>query len=114
MMNYFLDPLKKYADFTGRASKTEYWMFILFYTVIYIALVAIDYATGMGVLSLIYSLALLVPSVSVATRRLHDIDRSGWWQLIVLIPLIGIIVILVFMAQDSDPETNQYGEKPII
>ncbi len=113
MINYFLDPLKKYADFTGRASKTEYWMFILFYTVIYIVLIAIDYATGMGVLSLIFSLALLLPSISVATRRLHDIDRSGWWQLIVLIPLIGIIVILVFMAQDSDPEANQYGEKPI-
>ena len=113
-MNYFLDPLKKYADFTGRASKTEYWMFILFYTLIYIVLIAIDYATGMGVLSLIFSLALLVPSVSVATRRLHDIDRSGWWQLIVLIPLIGIIVILVFMAQDSDPDANRYGDKPII
>lgn len=110
-MDYFIEALKKYADFTGRARRKEYWMFTAFYMVFYIACIVIDAAIGMVVLSTIFSLALLVPTISIGARRLHDTGRSGWWQLIVLIPLVGLIIILVFLTQDSH-DTNNYGVNP--
>ncbi len=110
-MEYFIDALKKYADFTGRATRKEYWMFVLFYIIIYIALAFVDVLIGTFILSALFSLALLVPSISLAARRLHDTGRSGWWQLISLIPLIGVIIIIVFLAQDSHDE-NEYGPNP--
>ena len=67
---------------------------------------------GLGLLSGIYTLAVLIPSVAVGVRRLHDTDRSGWWLLIVLIPIIGAIVLFVFVVQDSKPGENQYGSNP--
>ena len=110
-MEYFLSALKKYADFSGRARRKEYWMFILFYFIIYISLVIVDSLIGTMFLALIFALAMLVPSISIAARRLHDTGRSGWWQLISLIPLIGAIVLIVFLVQDSHEE-NQYGPNP--
>lgn len=109
-MEYFLDAFNKYADFTGRATRKEYWMFILFYIIGYVVLSVIGGILGTIALSLIFSLVLLVPSISIAARRLHDTGRTGWWQLISLIPLIGIIVMIVFLVQDSQ-EDNEYGPK---
>jgi uncharacterized membrane protein YhaH (DUF805 family) len=118
-MNWYLEVLKKYAVFSGRARRKEYWYFFLFNILISIVLTVIDGMTGtliaeanIGLLSGIYGLAVLIPGLAVSVRRLHDTDRSGWWLLIVLIPLIGAIVILVFMVQDSKLGENQYGSNP--
>lgn len=111
-MQYFIAALKQYADFTGRATRTEYWMFILFYLIFYIAAAVVDtMVLGTMVLTSIFALALLVPSIAIAARRLHDTGRTGWWQLIMLVPLIGTIVLLIFLILDSD-DTNQYGPNP--
>jgi uncharacterized membrane protein YhaH (DUF805 family) len=110
-MEYFIDAFKKYAEFSGRASRKQYWMFILIFTVIYLVLAAIDAFLGMFVLAAIFNLALLIPSLSIAARRLHDTGRSGWWQLIIFLPLIGVIVLLVFLVQDSHAD-NEYGANP--
>ncbi len=118
-MNWYLEVLKKYAVFTGRARRKEYWYFILFNIIISIILSAVDGMTGsynpqtgMGLLGTIYILAILLPAVGVSIRRLHDTGRSGWWVLLSLIPLLGTIVLLVFMLQDSKPGSNQYGSNP--
>ena len=107
-MDYFTDALKKYADFTGRASRTAYWMFVLLYIVFYIVASIVDVILGSMFFASIYSLALLVPSISIAARRLHDTGRSGWWQLLMFIPILGWIVLLVFLVQASDGN-NEYG-----
>jgi uncharacterized membrane protein YhaH (DUF805 family) len=88
----------KYADFSGRASRSEYWWFILFYFLASAACSIISQTLG-G----LFGLAVLLPSLAAASRRLHDTNRSGWWQLIVLLPLIGMIVLIVFLAQESRP-----------
>lgn len=103
-MDYFIDALKKYADFTGQARRKEYWMFILIYVIINAVLMML----GLNIISLLVALGLFIPSISIATRRLHDTGRSGWWQLIVLIPLIGFIILIVFLAQDSRHDTNDH------
>ncbi len=118
-MNWYLDVLKKYAVFNGRARRKEYWFFSLFNLIIIIVLGVIDgmigsnsASAGMGLLGGIYMLAVLVPAIAVGIRRLHDTNRSGWWLLIVFVPLIGAIVLLVFMVLDSSPGENQYGANP--
>jgi uncharacterized membrane protein YhaH (DUF805 family) len=112
-MNWYLDVLKKYAVFGGRARRKEYWMFILFNVIIAMVLGVVEALLGSpGVLGMLYCLAVVIPSIAVAVRRLHDTDRSGWWFLIVLVPLIGSIVLIVFMVLDSTPGQNQYGENP--
>lgn len=118
-MNWYLEVLKKYAVFSGRARRKEYWFFVLFNIIISIVLAVIDGVTGsfspeagVGLLGGIYTLAVLIPSIAVSVRRLHDTGRSGWWLLIALVPLIGAIVLLVFMVQDSKPGQNQYGANP--
>lgn len=118
-MNWYLGVLKKYVDFNGRARRKEYWMFVWFNILISIVLGAVDYATGMyqaeagvGVLSGLYSLAILLPSIAVAVRRLHDTSRSGWWLLIAFVPLIGGLVLLVFMVLDGTPGSNEHGPNP--
>jgi uncharacterized membrane protein YhaH (DUF805 family) len=110
-MEHFFGAFKKYADFSGRARRQEYWMFILIYMIIYIVLAVLDETVGTMVLGLVFILVTLIPSISIATRRLHDTGRSGWWQLIALIPLIGTIVLIVFLAQNSHDE-NAYGPNP--
>ena len=118
-MNWYLEVLKKYAVFGGRARRREYWYFALFNLLISIVLAVIDGVTGtlsaeagIGLLGAFYALAVLIPGIAVSVRRLHDTNRSGWWLLIVLVPLIGAIVLLVFMVQDSQPGENQYGPNP--
>jgi uncharacterized membrane protein YhaH (DUF805 family) len=112
-MNWYLDVLKKYAVFTGRARRKEYWMFALFNVIIAIALGIIEgIVGGPGVLGGLYGLAVLIPSIAVGVRRLHDTGRSGWWILIGLVPVIGFIVLIVFFATDGQPGTNQYGPNP--
>jgi len=118
-MNWYLAVLKKYAEFSGRARRQEYWMFFLVNIIISIILAVIDKmagsfseAAGMGVLGGLYSLAILIPSIAVSMRRLHDTDRSGWWLLIGLIPVIGAIVLIVFLVQDSKLGPNRFGPNP--
>lgn len=118
-MNWYLEVLKKYSAFSGRARRKEYWVFLLFNIVISVALAVIDGATGtfseemgLGLLGGVYALAVLIPSIAVSVRRLHDTDRSGWWLLLAVVPVLGAIVLLVFMALDSKPGENQYGPNP--
>ena len=112
-MSWYLEVLKKYAVFSGRARRAEYWYFLLFNLIVVIVLSIIDAAAGTNpLLTGIYTLAVLLPSIGVAIRRLHDTGRSGWWILIALIPLIGAIVLLVFYVQDSEGGVNVYGPNP--
>lgn len=118
-MNWFLVALKKYATFSGRAQRAEYWYFLLFYLLIFIGLAIIDGVTGtfsaeagLGLLSGLYSLGILIPSLAVGVRRLHDTGRSGWWLLVGIIPLIGAIILIIFFVQDSVPGDNSYGPNP--
>ncbi|RKZ43234.1 MAG: DUF805 domain-containing protein [Gammaproteobacteria bacterium] len=118
-MNWYIEALKKYAVFSGRARRKEYWYFVLFNIIISIVLLVIDgiagtidAETGIGLLDSIYTLAIFIPSIAVGVRRLHDISRTGWWLLILLIPLIGFIVIIIFLLQDSTPGENEYGANP--
>lgn len=118
-MNWYLEVLKKYAVFTGRARRKEYWYFVLFNIIISVILSAIDgmmgsynAETGMGLLGSIYILAILLPAIGVSIRRLHDTGRSGWWLLIGFVPLIGAIVLIVVMLKNSKPGQNQYGANP--
>jgi uncharacterized membrane protein YhaH (DUF805 family) len=118
-MNWYLQALKKYTVFTGRARRKEYWMFVLFNIIISAVLSIVDYLTGTynsayhaGLLSGIYSLAVLIPGIAVTMRRLHDTGRSGWWILIALVPIVGGIWLLVLMVLDSQPGENQYGPYP--
>jgi uncharacterized membrane protein YhaH (DUF805 family) len=106
-MHWYTDVLKKYAVFDGRARREEFWMFTLFNIIISLGIALIA-----APLYLLYSLIVLLPHLAVTVRRLHDTARNGWWLLIVLIPLVGPIMILVFIALDSDPEENQYGANP--
>ena len=118
-MSWYLEALKKYAVFSGRSRRMEYWYFVLFNLVVYIVLSLIDgllgtynIVSGVGLLSGIYSLAVLIPTLALWVRRLHDIDRTGWWVLINLIPLVGTIVLLVFALTPGTPGSNQYGPDP--
>jgi uncharacterized membrane protein YhaH (DUF805 family) len=118
-MNWFIRAIKNYATFSGRAQRAEYWYFVLFYLLIFIGLAIIDSVTGtfnaetgMGLLSGICSLALFIPSLSVSVRRLHDIGKSGWWLLVGVIPLIGAIVMLIFLVKDGESGENMYGSNP--
>ena len=87
-------------------------MFSLISIVISVVLIAIDYSAGTEYLDLIYTLAVLIPTIAVTVRRLHDTDRSGWWFLIIFLPLIGAIAFLVFMCLDGTQGDNQYGPNP--
>ena len=118
-MHWYLDVLKKYAEFNDRARRQEYWFFTLFNVIVSIVLALMDGAmgslsasAGVGLLSGIYALAVFIPSLAVLVRRLHDTGRTGWWVLLCFIPLIGVIVILVFLVLDSDPGANEYGPNP--
>ena len=116
-MNWYLKALSNYAVFSGRGQRMEYWMFGLFYIIFAIVLAIIESILGIGGeaggwLSGLFLLAMLIPSIAVTVRRLHDTDRSGWWLLIALVPLIGGIILLIFMVQDSQAGENQFGPNP--
>jgi len=135
-MEWAILPLKKYAVFTGRARPKEYWMFVLFMIIAYFVLTFVDAALGLGgtsetysdmgptkigggfantggLLSMLFALGTIIPSIAVGVRRLHDTDRSGWWLLIGLIPLIGAIVLIVFMASSGTRGENRFGPDPL-
>ena len=117
-MQWYTDVIKKYVVFSGRARRKEFWMFALFNFVISTVLSIIDNAaglsnsTGSGVLGSIYSLAVLLPSLAVAARRLHDTNRSALWLLLIFVIVIGWIVLLVFSIQEGNAGDNQYGPDP--
>ena len=111
-MNWYLKCLKQYADFSGRARRTEYWMFVLFNVIISMVLAIIDNFAGTGFLGLIYSLAVFIPGLAVCVRRLHDIGKSGWNYLIGLIPIIGFIILLVWFCKEGERQSNAWGPDP--
>jgi len=116
-MGWYLAALKKYADFSGRARRREYWFFILSYLLILIGMSALAVAGGhrisglIDIVAVLFILAMFIPSWSVTVRRLHDTDRSGWWALISFVPLLGLI-LLVFMVLDSQAGENRFGPNP--
>src|SRR6185437_16410107 len=117
-MEWYLEVFRKYGDFDGRARRREYWMFYLVNCVVCCAIYGLMIAGGrslapvtFGLLGL-YWLFTIVPSLAVTTRRLHDTGRSGWWQLIILLPLVGVFILLYFLVQDGESDRNEYGPNP--
>jgi uncharacterized membrane protein YhaH (DUF805 family) len=121
-MQWFIDVItKRYAQFDGRARRKEFWMYVLFYVIgalifsILDRILGLDYGSGYrrsGWLSNIYWLALIVPTIAVSVRRMHDKNRSGWWVLIWLIPCVGQIWFIVWQAQEGTPGDNRFGPDP--
>jgi uncharacterized membrane protein YhaH (DUF805 family) len=104
--------LSQYASFSGRARRSEYWFFYLAVVIVTVVATILDLIIGMQILEWIVAAATIVPSISAGARRLHDTGRSGWWQLIGIIPIIGWILLIVWLATDSKPGDNQYGPNP--
>jgi uncharacterized membrane protein YhaH (DUF805 family) len=112
-MNWYTDVLKyRYAQFTGRAHREEFWMFALINFLITIGVAIIGHLIHLPFLQGLYGLAVLVPCLALGARRLHDTGRSGWWQLLLLIPLIGLIVMIVFWVTEGTPGDNLFGTNP--
>lgn len=113
-MNWYFEAWKKYAVFGGRSGRQEYWHFVMFNILAYILLSIIAGVVGKIGASLLslYAVAVFLPGLAASVRRLHDTNRSGWWFLIMAIPAIGPIVLLIFLAQSSQPNENQYGPLP--
>ena len=109
----YVDALKKlfnnYINFEGRANRGEFWKAYLMCLLISIALGVVDAVIGMPILGTIFSLGIIVPQIAIGARRLHDIGKSGWWMLIALVPIVGIILLIVWYAKKPDMEPNQYG-----
>jgi uncharacterized membrane protein YhaH (DUF805 family) len=119
IMNWYLKVLKQFADFSSRARRTEYWMFVLFNIIFTIVAMILDNLLGLtigdlpyGVFYFLYGFALLIPSLAVSVRRLHDLGKSGWMIFIAFIPIVGAIWLLVLMATEGKPGDNQYGPNP--
>ena len=118
-MKYFLYCLQHYAEFNGRARRSEYWYFVLFNLVISFV-IGFTFGVIAGLLDMpalanlayLWSLAMFIPGLAVSVRRLHDIDRSGWWLLLSLIPLVGAIILIIWYCTDSQPGANQYSSNP--
>ena len=118
-MHWYLKVLKNYVGFQGRAQQAEYWMFALFNVLASVLLTVGDFALGTydpeaggGLLTAIYALAIFLPSLAVTIRRLHDTGRTGWWCLIAIVPCVGAIVLIVFLAQAGERGSNAYGPDP--
>lgn len=112
-MQWYLGVWKKYADFSGRARRTEYWMFVLFNILAYVILYILSFILPFLIfLPFLYGLAVIVPTLAVIVRRLHDSGRSGGWFFITFVPFVGSIILLVFMCLDSEPQVNKYGAPP--
>lgn len=110
---------EKYTDFSGRAMRSEFWWFVLFVFIVSSILSLIDMMLFSGVLedigplNAMFSLIMLIPSIAVTARRLHDIGKSGWWQLLFLIPIIGFLIIVWWAATKGDDGPNEYGPDPL-
>ncbi len=113
-MHWFLDPIKnQYADFTGRATRQQFWMFTLFYVLLFIALEVVAQALPMlAPVSILAMIGLLLPSLAIGARRLHDHGKSGWWQLVGIIPFVGVIIFIILMVLPGDEGENRFGPKP--
>ena len=132
-MNWMLLPLRRYAEFSGRSRRKEFWLFTLGLTLVSVAIAvvfgkseaevvrvgfSVGYFAGSTLTPLgqainsLFTLATIIPSIAVTTRRLHDTDRSGWWQLLIFVPLFGWIALLVFYCQDGTRGTNRFGHDP--
>ncbi len=120
-MNYYLDVWRRYFDFSGRARRKEYWYFTLYHAILEVSgllLAGVSYnenttiGTVFGAIVVLYILASIIPTLSVTVRRLHDIDKSGWWYFVSFIPVIGGIWALVLMCTDGTKGPNQYGPDP--
>jgi uncharacterized membrane protein YhaH (DUF805 family) len=122
VIRWYVEVLKKYAVFNGRARRSEYWYFALGNFIIIFPLTLIITAIGDGgaetianalaIVYLLYILAIFLPSLAVNVRRLHDTGRSGWWVLFKLVPFVGVLVVFIFEVLDSDPGDNRYGPNP--
>jgi uncharacterized membrane protein YhaH (DUF805 family) len=111
-MQWYLKVLKNYFGFDGRARRMEYWMFILINLLVSIAIAVVEGMLGSpGVVYGLYSLAVLIPTIAVGIRRLHDTGRSGWWLLLMIVPLVNL-VLLVFFCLDSEEGDNAWGPNP--
>lgn len=117
-MSWYFAVLGKYAVFQGRARRKEYWMFVLMNFIVAFVLgflgsaLGLKVAGGFNLIGLLYAMLVMLPSIAVGVRRLHDIGRSGWWMWIALIPLLGSILLLVWAVLDSEPGQNAYGPNP--
>lgn len=112
-MDWYMMVLRRYFEFDGRSQRAEYWFFALFNLVIGFILGIVDGVIGTGgLLGMVYMLAILVPSVAVSIRRLHDTGRSGWWLLVSFVPIVGVIALIIFFVQDSQNGPNAYGADP--
>jgi uncharacterized membrane protein YhaH (DUF805 family) len=112
-MNWYLGVFKKYADFNGRACRSEFWYFTLFNFLALVILAGIGTQVSFFyAIYFIYALGALIPNLAVSVRRLHDIGKSGFWLFIVLVPLIGALVLLYFQVQPSQSSSNDYGAVP--
>ena len=112
MIDWFKKGLRNYTNFSGRARRKEYWYFILVQIGLIIIAMVLDsiiFGSETGLFYVVLGLGLFLPSVAVAIRRLHDTSRSGWWFLLSFIPLIGSIILVIFLASDTKLETNQWG-----
>ena len=113
MIDWYIHVISNYAQFKGRAGRAELWYFALASMLINLALGVFErLILGNQLLSVLYGFALFVPNIAVTARRLHDTDRSGWWQLLALVPLIGWIVLIVFLALEGQPTENRFGPIP--
>lgn len=112
MVNWYLAVLKNYAGFTERAGRAEFWYFVLMNIIVSLLLAFIDGALGTAVIGIIYMLAVFVPNIALAVRRLHDIGKSGWWLLVGFVPVVGIFVLLYFYIKEGDAEANAFGAVP--
>ncbi|MBU2872563.1 DUF805 domain-containing protein [Marinobacter salexigens] len=105
-MEHFTAAFSNFANFSGRATRTQFWMFMLIYFLIIIGLTILEVVIGFpAILSTVFSLVMLVPSLSYGARRLHDMGRSGWWQLLLFIPILGFIILLVMFCMPTKPES---------
>jgi uncharacterized membrane protein YhaH (DUF805 family) len=118
-MNWWITCMQKYADFSGRARRTEYWMFSLFSFIFAIVAIVLDNVlgtavedVGYGLFYMVFGLAITIPSLAVLVRRLHDVGKSGWWMFISIIPLIGGIWLFILTVTEGDSGRNEYGENP--
>ncbi|MGC0055769.1 DUF805 domain-containing protein (plasmid) [Brucella pituitosa] len=117
-MNSYLKAFKHYFDFSTRTSRQDFWLYMLFAIIVNVITTIIDAivfdvnAQDYGPLFTIASIVQFIPTISISTRRLHDIDKSGWWQLIIFIPIIGIIALIVFYCKASQQGYNRFGQPP--
>lgn len=118
-MNHYLNVWKKYAQFKGRANRKQFWCFALINSIVIFILTCTDMLLSLynpticiGLLSGLYLLAVMIPNLAVIVRRLHDINKSGWWYLISLLPYIGFLAMFILLLLKGDQNSNQYGMKP--